>query len=174
MKRCMLVGLNVTCTTIPDTKTGAILGRSRQATNIVPGYTLTLDSEEWRLERGEFIQQVDPFNCSPIACMKILVFYSLIDAHEVRLAYSTKLICALVITEWQRLISACSGDLHVHVKEQLPLLEPHPDRETRDVPIVTTAIAATIAASVDIPEASMDICSCCSDSPMMDLVRLLC
>jgi hypothetical protein len=93
MKRCMLVGLNVTCRTSRVTTTGEILGRSREATNIVPGYALTLGSEEWRLERGEFIQQVDVFNCGPIACMKILELYSLINAHKVRLAHSTNLIC---------------------------------------------------------------------------------
>ncbi len=114
----MLVGLNVTCMATPDNTTGAILGHSRQATNIAPGYTLQLHSEEWRLERKEFIQKVDPFNCGPIACMKIFEFYSLINAHKVRLAYSTNLICALMTTKWQRLILAWSSDHHVCVREQ--------------------------------------------------------
>ena len=60
---------------------------------------------------------------------------------------------------------ACSGDLHVCVREKLLLLEPHLDGETGDVPIVDAAVAAATAASADAPEASIDICICCSDLP---------
>jgi hypothetical protein len=42
--------------------------------------------DEWRFERGHFIKQLDTFNCSPIACMKILEMFHLTSDYEVKLA----------------------------------------------------------------------------------------
>jgi hypothetical protein len=59
------------------------VGRSRHPQKAIHGYSLFLGLEEWRLERGEFIKQVDTFNCGPIACMKILEIYNLTTSYEV-------------------------------------------------------------------------------------------
>jgi hypothetical protein len=61
--------------------------------------------EEWRLERGEFIKQVDTFNCGLIACMMILEIYKLTASYEVNLAYNTNSIWSFVISEWTQLVA---------------------------------------------------------------------
>jgi hypothetical protein len=143
-----------------------------------PGYTINLGIDEWRLECGEFIQQVDAFNCRPIACMKILELYSLTTAYEVQLAHNTNTIYNLIRKEWQRFIDQCNNYLLLHVREHLPLLKPCQDGDTlylpSNAPIIDAAVVAAAAASASAPEASMDIYSCCSNSPIMDLVRLKC
>ncbi len=68
----------------------------------IEGYTLTISNvEEWRFERGHFIKQLDTFNCSPIACMKILEKFHLTSDNEVKLAYATNSIQDLVADEWK-------------------------------------------------------------------------
>jgi hypothetical protein len=135
--------------------------------------------EEWRLERGDFIKQVDLFNCGPIACMKILEIYKLTTLYEVNLAYNTNSIHSFLINEWTRLVAQCNNDLLLRVRERIPLLEPWPEEETitaprRTYPTIDAAVAAAAAASADAPEAGMDICFCCCDSLVMELVCLTC
>jgi hypothetical protein len=62
------------------------VGKSRHSQKAIHGYSLFLGLEEWRLERGDFIKQVDTFNCGPIACMKILEINNLTTLYEVNLA----------------------------------------------------------------------------------------
>ncbi len=136
--------------------------------------------EEWRLEREDFVKQVDTFNCGPIACLKILEIYNLTILYEVNLAYSTNSIRRFVISEWQRLVAHCNNNLILRVRECVPLLEPRPeDREMppaahRSYSTVDAAVAAAASASADALEADMDICFCCCDSLAMELVCLTC
>ena len=56
----------------------------------IEGYQLTLgihEHDEGRFERGHFIKQLDldPFNCGPIACTKILEMLHLTSDYEVKL-----------------------------------------------------------------------------------------
>ncbi len=155
-------------------------GRSRHSQKAIHGYSLFLGLEEWRLDRGDFIKQVDTFNCGPIACMKILEIYNLTTSYEVNLTCNSNSILSFVINEWTRLVAQCNNDLILHVRECIPLLEPQPeDGETptaprRTYPTIDAAVAAAAAASADSPEAEMDICFCCCDSLAMGLVRLTC
>jgi hypothetical protein len=89
MKRCMLVGLNAVHHRRADEPSVLNVGRSRHPQKAIQGYSLILGLEEWRLERGDFINQVDSFNCGPIACMKILEIYLLTTSYEVQLAYNS-------------------------------------------------------------------------------------
>jgi hypothetical protein len=72
MKQCMLVGLNAVHHHRADEPNLSNVGRSRHLQKAIHGYSLILGLEEWRLERRDFIKQVDLFNCGPIACTKIL------------------------------------------------------------------------------------------------------
>jgi hypothetical protein len=136
--------------------------------------------EEWRLERGDFIKQVDSFNCGPIACLKVLEMYNLTTLYEVNLVYNTNSIQSFVIIEWTRLVAHCNNGLILHVREHIPLLEPWPeDVETptaarRSYPTTDAAVATAAAASADAPDADMDICFCCCDSLAMELIHLTC
>ncbi len=88
MKRCMLLGLNDALHHRANEPSVSNVGRSRHPQKAIHGYSLFLGLEEWRLERREFIKQVDTFNCGPIACMNILEIYNLTTLYEVNLAYN--------------------------------------------------------------------------------------
>jgi len=77
-------------------------GRSRHPKISIEGNTLAIGNmDEWRFEKGHSIKQLDPFNCSPIACMKILEKFHLTSDYEVKLAYATNSIQDLVADEWK-------------------------------------------------------------------------
>ncbi len=176
----MLLGLNDNIHHMAKEPRKYDVGRSRHPQLSIHGYTLLLGLEEWRLERGDFVKQVDIFNCGPIACLKILEIYNLTTSYEVNLAYQTNSIKTLVFREWEWLVAQCNNNLILRVREHLPLLEPRaedgetPTAARRSYPVIEAAVAAAAAASVDAPEAKMDVCFCCCDSVSMDLVCLTC
>jgi hypothetical protein len=180
MKQCMLLGLNDAICHRANEPSISNVGGSRRPQKAIHGYLLFIGLEEWRLERGDFIKQVNTFNCGPIACMKILEIYNLTTSYEVNLAYNTNSIQSFVISEWTRLVAHCNNNLILRVRECVPLLEPRPeDGETptaarRSYPTIDASVAAAAAASADAPEADMDIFFCCCDSLAMELVRLTC
>ncbi len=178
MKQCMLLGLIDAIHHRADEPSISNVGGSRHPQKAIHACSLFLGLEERRLERGDFIKQVDTFNCGPIACMKILDIYNLTTLYKVNLAYNTNSIRSFVISEWTRLVAHCNNDLILGVSEHIPLLEPQPeDGENttaphRSYPTIDAAVAAAAAASADAPEADMDICFCCCDSLAMELVCL--
>ncbi len=111
MKQCMLLGLNDTLHHMPNEPSVSIVGRSRRPQKAIHGYPLLFGLEEWRLVRGNFVKQVDTFNCGPIACLKILEIYNLTTLYEVNLEYKTNFIWRIVINEWQRLVAHCNNSL---------------------------------------------------------------
>jgi hypothetical protein len=82
MKQCMLLGLNNAIRHMANEPSLSNVGGSRLPQKAIHGYSLLLGLEEWRLERGDFIKQVDMFNCGPIACLKILEIYNLTTLYE--------------------------------------------------------------------------------------------
>jgi hypothetical protein len=180
MKQCMLLGLNDAICHTANEPSLSNVGRSRGPQKAIHGYSLLLGLEEWRLEREDFVKQVDTFNCGLIACLKILEIYNLTTLYEFNMAYNTNSILRFVISEWQWLVAHCNKDLILHFRECVPLLEPRPeDGETptaahRSYPTIDSAVADAAAASADAPEADMDICFCCCDSLAMELVCLTC
>jgi hypothetical protein len=126
---------------------------------------------------------MDPFNCGPIACTKILEMFHLISAYEVKLAYAVNGIRKLVTEHWTRFVDQCKQDLLVRVIERLPLRTPTaedsdiklPLRNTfsttpiRD-PVVAAAVAALAQAKID----ELQLCFCYCDLPDMELVQMKC
>jgi hypothetical protein len=110
--------------------------------------------------------------------MKIPEQFLLTTEYEMKIAYDTNTICTVVTNKWQRFVAQCNNDLCLCVRERLPLLEPTPDGIVFNVPsratIIDAAVAAAAAASAEAPNASMEVCFCCLDSPMMALVSLKC
>ena len=168
MKRCYLIPLAVTHR-VSGQSFGSEPARTRH-TPSAEGYEVQFDNETWRLRRGSFVQQVDGFNCGPIACMKVLELFSLVDERDVRSAYSSHRIRQVVMQHWQRFLQTCSDDLPVRVRN--PQRQRH--LQEIDSPPLLPIVAAAGAASAAAEEASMDICFCCADSPSMPLVRLEC
>jgi hypothetical protein len=98
MKRCMLVTLDAECNSVGDDPTLVPL-RHHQQKNAIQGYSLTFGSDKWRFERGEFVKQVDSFNCGPIVCTKILEMFKLVTEYEVKIAYHMNALRTLVTNE---------------------------------------------------------------------------
>ncbi len=118
----MLWDLQIAHLYVADEPKNMTLGRSRQAKMSIEGYKLSLGiQDEWRFERRHFVKQLDSFNCSPIACIKILEMFHLTSDYEVRLAYATNDIRKLVADEWRKFIQRSQQDLVVHVRERLTL-----------------------------------------------------
>jgi hypothetical protein len=89
MRRCMLLGLNDTICCTANEPSLSNVGGSRHPQKEIHEYSLLLGLEEWRLDRGDFVKQVDTFNCGPIACLKILEIYNLTTLYDVNMAYQT-------------------------------------------------------------------------------------
>ncbi len=104
MKHCMMCYLEAAYLCEADKPKSMKVGRSRHPRMSIEGYKLTVGIHEWRFKRGHFVKQVDPFNCGPIACTKILEMFHLTSAYEVKLAYDTNSICNLVTEHWRRFV----------------------------------------------------------------------
>jgi len=103
MKRCGLIPLAVTHRVI-EHDFASEPGRTRQ-TPSAPGCEVQFDNGEiWRLLQGSFVQQVDGCNCGPIACMKVLELFLLVNERGVHSAYSSNRIRQVVMQHWQRFL----------------------------------------------------------------------
>ncbi len=97
-----------------------IVGRSRKPQEFVNGYDIIIAMmQKWQLERGYFLHQSDGNNCGPVAYMKIMKLFHVIDVEEAHEVYKKKNICRFVMDEWDRLVERCSNDLPVTVSEKL-------------------------------------------------------
>ncbi len=89
MRNCILVDPNVEPSAAqfnPDPAVSKTVGRSRKPQEYVNGFDVIIALQRWQLERGSFLHQLDGNNCGPIACLKILELFHVIDieaAHEV-------------------------------------------------------------------------------------------
>lgn len=182
MKRCMLVTLDAECHSVGDDPTLVPL-RHRQRKNAIQGYSLTFGSDNWRFEKGEFVKQVDSFNCGPIACTKILEMFKLVTEYEVKIAYHTNALRTLVTNEWKRFVTRFNDNLIVRVRERIPLRTPVAGDGDLVLPLrnsgllratIDPVIAAAAAASAEAPMDTAQLCFCCCDSPNMDLVIIPC
>jgi hypothetical protein len=97
MKCCMICDLEAAHLCHPDDPKSMKVGGLRHPKMSIEGYKLMVGIHEWRLERGHFVKQADPFNCGPIACPKIMEMFHLISAYEVKLAYAMNGILKLVV-----------------------------------------------------------------------------
>ena len=103
MKCCMLVTLDAECNSVGDDPTLVPLCHCQRKN--IQGYWLMFGSDKWRFERGEFVKQVDSFNCVLIACTKILETFKLVTEYEVKIAYHTNALRTLVTNEWKQFIA---------------------------------------------------------------------
>ncbi len=104
MKRCMICDLEAAHLCHPDDPKSMKVHGLRHPKMSIEAYKLTVGIHEWRFERGHFVKQMDPFNCGPIACTKIMEMFHLISAYEVKLAYAVNGICKLVTEHWTRFV----------------------------------------------------------------------
>jgi hypothetical protein len=103
----------------PDPAVYQIVGCSRKRQEYVNRYDIIIAMQKWQLERGYFLHQSYGNNCGPIACMKILDLFHVIDVEGARELYKKKNIRQFAMAEWDRLVKHCSNDLPVFVSEKL-------------------------------------------------------
>ncbi len=68
----------------PDPAVSKIVGLSRKPQEYVNRYDIIIAMQKWQLERGSFLHQSDGNNCGPIACLKILELFPVIDVKAAR------------------------------------------------------------------------------------------
>lgn len=82
---------------------------------------ITVDGQEWSIQRGWFRKQIDGYNCGPIACLKIM---ELFDCSEYRIMDDETLndvSCyrSIVMQKFENLVKRCNHDLNVSVPVEL-------------------------------------------------------
>lgn len=180
LKRCDLCPLSVNPKPVPDEQVLVKRGRLSKARMSIEGYTFEVADAVWKFKRGNFIAQIDGFNCGPIACVKILEMFGLATRSDLILAYDMGQLRHVVKHFWDRFIRQTQNDLIVKVREYLPTAT------------VATAVAATTteptvaaattreaappiaAATQALEEPDNSYCFCYCDEPEMDLIRLQC
>ena len=98
-KKCMLLDLSfdaLSAVIVPDAAGPPISTRTRKPKAIINGYAITFPKQpasysgNWRLERGQFIHQMDGFNCAaPIACLKMMDLFDKISFPYPQAFYET-------------------------------------------------------------------------------------
>jgi hypothetical protein len=123
-------------------------------------------SQQWRLERGHFVRQLEGYNCGPIACTKILEVFGLVTEFEVNNAYGLGTIRTLVTDQWKRFLERCNDDLVVRIQQRRPIAELREEYASKEKNMTSPADPRPID--------PLDICFCFDDEPHMDIVRLVC
>jgi len=120
LKFCMLIRLDAN-DYVAEADKPVLIKSGRREQKKIQGYSLSFDySQQWRLERVEFLEQNDGFSCGPIACVKILEIFNLVTLNAVRLAYENNSLRTMVANEWKRFLERANNDLVVSVKERIP------------------------------------------------------
>ena len=124
LKRCNLIDFETDGgDLIPDPMSKLIIPGHRRGKDVVNGFDLVINSEKWRLIRGNFIVQSDGFNCGPIACLKVMELFSRLDASEAADCYAKARIRYVVFDEWLKMVRSLDelGCLKVKdTREELP------------------------------------------------------
>jgi hypothetical protein len=84
--------------------------------------------EQWRLERGYFIHQMDGFNCGPIACLKLMELFGIITIPYPPDFYKNYNVCQIVMAQWEKLLEYCDSN-HLLVFKTKPVRESKPGNE---------------------------------------------
>jgi hypothetical protein len=168
LKRARLIGVDETCnakdtgefTEIPDS-------RCREPVRSSQGYMLSFDvSQQWKLERGHFVRQLEGYNCGPIACTKILEIFGLVTKFVIHHVYGLGTIRNLVTDQWKRFLFHCNDDLIVRMQQQRPIAVLREAYASKGGNMSSQANTSTFD--------PLDICFCFDDESRMDIVRLVC
>ena len=130
-------------------------------------YMLSFDvSQQWRLERGHFVKQLEGYNCGPIACTKILEIFGLVTKFEVDHAYGIGTIRNLVTEQWQRFLIRCNDDLIVRIQQRRPIAVLREEYASKGGNMTSQGDTSTFD--------PLDICFCFNDESHMDILHLVC
>ena len=74
-------------------------------------YYLTFEcSRMWRLQSGEFMKQLDHYNCGPLACSKVIEIFGIVPIPEIKKAYDCDGVRRLVVNTWKLFKEKCNED----------------------------------------------------------------
>ena len=164
LKRCNLCPRTVNPNPVADEQ--VLVKRGRLPKMSIEGYTFDIGNDSWKYVRGNFIRQVDGFNCGPIACVKILEIFRLASKTDLVDAYDMGNLRQVVAKYWRQFLDECDGDLLLARTDRNPSTT---TKSTDDE--VVAATDAKESANTDDNDTS---CFCYCDAPEMDLVRLEC
>jgi len=167
LKRAKLIGINETCT---YAETEDITERIGIRPGSSKAYKLTFDEsqQEWQLEKGHFVKQLDGYECGPIACTKMLEIFGLVTEFEVNLAYAVGNIRSMVTNHWKHFLERCNDDLIIRRK-----VERRPVAEIVDESAAQSEGGETSIANIPTFD-PLDVCHCFDDESHMDILRLVC
>jgi hypothetical protein len=122
LKKCMLLDISFDSSStvcVPDAAVPPVFSYSRKPRYIINGYSITFPQsspsdkklEEWRLERGYFIHQMDGFNCGPIACLKVMEIFGIVTIPYPQYFYQNYNVRKIVMGQWEELLEYCDSNL---------------------------------------------------------------
>jgi hypothetical protein len=174
LKRTRLIGLDATYEGSHNGEFTENTSDCRNTVTLHQGYLLTFDvSPHWGLERGQFLKQLEGFDCEPIACTKILKIFGLVTKFKVNIAYSLGTIRSLVTEQWKGFLQRCNNNLVVWIQQREPLTKLRQEYASMGEDTTyqsNTAMSQSYTAAFD----PLDVCFCFSDKAHMDIVRLVC
>ena len=85
---------------------------------MVEGMSLMLGLETWRYSHGNFLSQIDGFNCGPIACAKILELFGVADYENLRIEHEFNGLWKMIRDFWNQFMRASEQDVIVRVVER--------------------------------------------------------
>ncbi len=139
LKKSMLLDLSFDFSStvcVPDAAVLPVFSYSRKPRDIINDYSITfpLSSppdkkwEQWRLERGYFIHQMDGFNCGPIACLKVMELFGIVTIFYPQAFYKNYNVCKIIMAQWEKLLEYCDSYLFLLYKTK-PVKESMPTNE---------------------------------------------
>ncbi len=123
-------------------------------------------SQQWGLEQGHFVRQLEGYNCGPIACTKILEMFGLVTKFEVNNAYGLGTIRNLVIEQWKRFLVRCNDDLIIRIQQRRPIAVLGEEYASKGGNMMSQANTRTFD--------PLNICFCFDDEPHMDIASNSC
>ena len=119
-------------------------------------------SRQWSFTAGNFIKQLDGYNCGPLACSKVLEIFQIVTRRDLERAYRLNSVRKLVVDMWKVFLRKCNDDLLVHVRVK----KSERGTDSTTMPVNTDVVAAQ--------HDPTDVCHCFDDSPEMDIVAIHC
>ena len=78
LMKCRLIDLDTEAIKlIPDPSSKWIVPGHHHGNDMVNGFSIIINRVMWRLIRGAFLVQNDPYNCGPLACLKVMELFHL-------------------------------------------------------------------------------------------------
>jgi hypothetical protein len=122
LKKFMLLDLSFDYSStvcVPDAAVPPVFSCSRKSRYIINGYSITFPQsspsdkkmEQWRLESGYFIHQMDGFNCGLITCLNVMELFGIVTIPYPQDFYKNYNVRKIIMGQWEKLLEYCDSNL---------------------------------------------------------------